>query len=156
MSPFNLDNGIQKLLGSVTVSSKPITVAKAGFLPSLDLAKHPNGYIYWDLSEQSPMHNSEGLSDPNKGETTSFDLDIACVAHENTQRKALCDAVLDILQPVVNNRRTQLTSYSVPGTGVFINYVRFVSSAEAMEAKTAQSNPDVTVILLSFTGKATL
>lgn len=156
MSPFNLDNAIQKLLGSITVASKPIAVAKAGFLPSLDLAKHPNGYIYWDLSEQTPMHDSEGMSAPGKGETVSFDLDIACVAHDNTQRKALADAVLDIVQPVVNNRRTQLTSYSVTGTGVYINYMRFVSSVEAMEAKTAQSNPDVTVILLSFTGKATL
>lgn len=153
MSPYNLDTAIQSLLGGIKISGKPITVAKAGFMPSLDLQKHPYGYIYWDLSEQSPMHSSEGLGET---ETVSFNLDIACIAHDNAQRKALANAVLNILQPVVSNRRTQLTSHSVTGTGVFINYIRFLSSGEAMEAKTGQSNPDVTVILLSFTGKATL
>jgi hypothetical protein len=156
MSPYNLDAGIQKLLGSLTVAGKSITVAKAGFLPSLDLQKYPNGYVYWDLGDQVPMHNSEGLGSAGDGETVSFDLDIACIAHENAQRKAIVDAVLDILQPVVSGRRLQLTSHTIAGTGVFINYLRFQSSAEAMEAKTGQSNPDVTVIVLSFVGKATL
>ena len=156
MSPYSLDTGIQKLLSGLTVSGKSITVVKSGFMPPLDLQKHPIGYVYWDLGELSPMHNSEGLAVPGEGETVSFDLDIACIAHDNAQRKALANAVLNILQPVVSNRRTQLTSHSVTGTGVFINYIRFLSSGEAMEAKTGQSNPDVTVILLSFTGKATL
>ena len=156
MSPYSLDTGIQKLLSNLTVSGKPITVVKSGFMPSLDLQKHPIGYVYWDLGELSPMHNSEGLAVPGEGETVSFDLDIACIAHDNAQRKALANVVLDIMQPVVNTRRTQLTSHSIAGTGVFINYCRFLTSAEAMEPKTGQSNPDVTLIVLSFTGKATL
>jgi hypothetical protein len=38
---------------------------------------------------------------------------------------------------------------------VYINYLRFDSQDETYVLKTGQSNPDLTMIVLSFSGKAT-
>lgn len=152
MSPYPLDDGIQKL---ISTAAPGIHVSKAEFIPALDLKSTPNGYIYYDISECTPYHSSEGLAKPGDGETFSFMLDVACVAHSNAQRKSLATLALSALQPVVLGRRTQLTSYTVPGTGVFIHFLRLLSQEELGSLKTGQSNPDLSVIVLSFSGKAT-
>jgi hypothetical protein len=48
-----------------------------------------------------------------------------------------------------------LTSYVVPGTEVFIQYLRITATNETGILKTGQSNPDITMLVLSFSGKAT-
>lgn len=153
MSPYALDVGIQKLI-SVAVGAS-IPCSKSSFLPSYDLQSAPNGYVFYDISEITPFHSSEGLAEADDSEKCSFTLDVACVAHDNTQRKALVTSVLSALQPIVSGRRTQLTSYDVAGTGTFINYLRLTSQEETSAMKTGQSNPDLTMLVLSFSGKAT-
>lgn len=153
MSPYALDVGIQALISTAVGSSIPCS--KSSFLPSHDLKSAPNGYVFYDISEILPFHSSEGLAEANDSEKCSFTLDVACVAHSNDDRKALVTSVLSALQPIVAGRRTQLTSYLVTGTTVFVNYLRFDSQDETSVLKTGQSNPDLTMIVLSFSGKAT-
>jgi hypothetical protein len=144
--PFNVDIGMRALI----MSSTTVPVAKSAYLPSVDLQNAPNGYVYFDTSDITSLHDSEGLSD-----VCEFSLDVACVAHENSKRKALVTDVLSVLQPIVNGRRTQLTAYLIPDTGVFINFLRLESQNESSILKTGQSNPDMTIIVLSFSCKAT-
>jgi hypothetical protein len=153
MSPYTLDVGLQSLISGAVGSTSPCS--KSSFLPSPDLKTAPDGYVFYDISEITPFHSSEGLAEADDSEKCSFTLDVACVAHSNTQRKALVTSVLAVLQPIVAGRRTQLTSYSVTGTSVYINYLRFDSQDETYVLKTGQSNPDLTMIVLSFSGKAT-
>lgn len=153
MSPYTLDVGLQSLISGAVGATIPCS--KSSFLPSHDLKTAPDGYVFYDISEITPFHSSEGLAEANDSEKCSFTLDVACVAHSNTQRKALVTSVLAVLQPIVAGRRTQLTSYSVTGTNVYINYLRFDSQDETYVLKTGQSNPDLTMIVLSFSGKAT-
>lgn len=152
-SPYPIDDGIQKLLTTALGSS--VTVSKIDFLPALDLKATSAGYVYFDISECTPLHSSEGMAEANDAEVMEFSLDVACVAHSNTQRKALVTSVLAVLQPIVAGRRTQLTSYTVTGTSVFINFLRLDSQEEVSSLKTGQSNPDLTMLVLSFSGKAT-
>ena len=152
-SPYPIDDGIKALLASAAPAGVPI--AKADFVPALDLKTTPKGFIYFDISDCTPYHSSEGHAEANGLEICNFSLDVACVAHDNTQRKSLATAVLSVLQPVVSGRRTQLTSYTVASTGVFINYIRLVSQDEISSLKTGQSNPDLTMLVLSFSCKAT-
>lgn len=153
MSPYALDVGLQSLISTAVGATVPCS--KSAFLPPVDLKDAPNGYVFWDASELTPFHSSEGLATADESEKCSFTLDVACVAHSNTQRKALVTSVMAYLQPIVAGRRTQLTSYSITGTGVYINYLRFDSQDETSVLKTGQSNPDLTMIVLSFSGKAT-
>lgn len=153
MSPYALDIGLQSLISTAVGATVPCS--KSAFMPSVDLKDAPNGYVFYDISEITPFHCSEGLAAANDSEKCSFSLDVACVAHSNTQRKALVTSVLAALQPIVAGRRTQLTSYSITGTDAYINYLRFVSQDETSVLKTGQSNPDLTMIVLSFSGKAT-
>jgi hypothetical protein len=111
--------------------------------------------VYYDISECTPYHSSEGVAEAGDLETYSFMLDVACVAHSNTQRKLLVTSVLSALQPIVSGRRTQLTAYEIEGTNVFINFLRLLSQEEVTSLKTGQSNPDLTMLVLSFSGKAT-
>lgn len=153
MIPYPLDIGIQKLITS-TVSTT-IPVSKSSFVPSYDMKETPNGFIFWDLSDLEPYHSSEGQSEADGVECVNFTLDVACVAHSNIQRKALVTSVLTTMQPVSAGRRIQLTSHTVTGTDVFINYLRLTMQTETSTMKTGQSNPDLTMIVLSFSGKAT-
>lgn len=154
MSPYALDTGIQKLI-TTAVNNATIPVRKTQFLPSYDMLETPNGFIYWDLSELTPYHSSEGLAEANGDDTCTFTLDVACAAHDNAARKSLVTAVLSGLQPVSTGRRIQLTSYTVANTGCFINYLRLVAQNEVSVLKSGQSNPDLTLLVLSFSGKAT-
>lgn len=150
-APYDLDIGLQKLIaGSVSVP-----VYKAQFLPSEDLKATPNGYVFWDAPDIIPLLSSEGFAEPSGNESVTFELDIACVAYDNVKRKALAASVLNVLQPTVSGRRTFLTSYAVPGTEVFIQYLRMTATNETGILKTGQSNPDITMLVLSFSGKAT-
>jgi len=151
-SPYPIDDGIQKLIATATSG---IPVFKSAFFPALDLKSTPDGYIYYDISECSPYHSSEGVAEAGDSETYSFMLDVACVAHSNTQRKVLVTSVLSALQPIVSGRRTQLTAYEIDNTNVFINFLRLLSQEEVTSLKTGQSNPDLTMLVLSFSGKAT-
>jgi hypothetical protein len=151
-SPYPIDEGIQKLIAT---SVAGVPVSKSSFLPSFDLKSAPNGYVYYDISECTPYHSSEGVAEAGDLETYSFMLDVACVAHSNTQRKLLVTSVLSALQPIVSGRRTQLTAYEIEGTNVFINFLRLLSQEEVTSLKTGQSNPDLTMLVLSFSGKAT-
>ena len=152
MSPYNLDEAIQKLLRSALPTTVP--VYKAQFVASPDIKPSPLGYCYWNIDQVQTMHCSEGLSGTN-GEVVSFTLDVAVAAHDNTQRKALANSVLNTLQPVSNGRRTQLTAYIVPGMSVRINYLRLETTEEVPAMKTGQSTPDMTMLLITFSGKAT-
>lgn len=149
--PFDIDIGMQALIASGT----SVPVAKSAYLPSIDMQTTPNGYIYYDISDIVSQHDSQGLASVGVYGVGEFELDVACVARTNAQRKALVTEVLDVLQPVVDNRRTQLTAYAIPETSVFINYIRLESQNETAILKTGQSNPDVTIIVLSFSCKAT-
>jgi hypothetical protein len=151
-SPYIIDEGIQKLIAD---SIPGIPVAKSAFLPAFDLKSTPDGYVFYDISECTPYHSSEGVAEAGDLETYSFMLDVACVAHSNTQRKLLVTSVLSALQPIVAGRRTQLTAYEVGTTNVFINFLRLLSQEEVTSLKTGQSNPDLTMLVLSFSGKAT-
>lgn len=151
--PSDLDTAIQTLITSGTGTSIP--VAKSSFVPSFDMKETPNGYVFWDLSDIEPYHSSEGFSEANGHEVCNFTLDVACVAYSNSQRKSIVTSVLSVLQPIVSGRRTQLTSYDVGTTGVFMNYLRLDSMNETTTIKTGQSNPDMSMLVLSFTGKAT-
>ena len=153
MIPYSLDTGIQKLITGAVASTIP--VSKSSFVPSYDMKDTPSGFIFWDLSDLMASHSSEGHSEANGLECVNFTLDVACVSHSNTQRKALVTSVMNVTQPIVAGRRVQLTSHSVTGTGVFINYLRCDSQNETSVMKTGQSNPDLTMIVLSFSGKAT-
>ena len=150
---YNIDEAIQKILRAGIQSNVPVT--KSQFMPAYDLKDTPKGFVFWDLQDIMPLQCSEGLDGPDGKETVSFMLDVACVAHQNTDRKALSNAVLNVLQPVSSGRRRQLTAYNVAGTGVFLNYIRLLSSIENTSTKTGQSTPDMTMIVLSFSGKAT-
>jgi hypothetical protein len=150
-SPYPLDVGMQTLIGG----SVNVPVYKSAFVPSLDLKATPNGYVFFDIDEISGYHSSEGMAGTDGREIANFRLDIACAAHSNTQRKALVTSVLAVLQPIVSGRRTQLTSYLIGATGVFVNYLRLESQTETSVVKTGQSTPDLTLIVLSFSGKAT-
>lgn len=153
-SPYPLDVGLQALIVAA-VADTTIPVAKSAFLPSYDMKVTPSGFIFWDASELTPYHSSEGHAEANGLEVCNFTLDVACAAHSNTQRKALVTSVLSLLQPIVAGRRTQLTSYDITGTDVFINFLRLDSQNETSVLKTGQSNPDLTLLVLSFSGKAT-
>ena len=153
--PYPLDTGVQALIQSAFTPAESIPVYKSFFLPSDDLRKTPNGYVFWDASDLTPALCSEGFAEPGGNESVSFSLDVACVAHDNTKRKALAESVLDVLQPTVSGRRTFLTSYAVPSTGVFIQYLRLEGTEETGNYKVGHSNPDVTLLVLSFSGKAT-
>ena len=152
MSPYNLDEAIQKLLRSALPTTVP--VYKAQFVASPDIKPSPLGYCYWNIDQVQAMHCSEGLSGTN-GEVVSFTLDVAVAAHDNAQRKALANSVLNTLQPVSSGRRTQLTAYIVPGMSVRINYLRLETTEEVPAMKTGQSTPDMTMLLITFSGKAT-
>lgn len=154
-APYDLDIGIQALIKSAFSVSADIPVYKSFFLPSDDLKKTPNGYVFWDIADISPLLSSEGFAEAGGNESIGFSLDVACVAHDNTQRKALAASVLDVLQPTVSGRRTFLTSYTVPATSVFIQYLRLEGTEETGNYKVGQSNPDVSLLVLSFSGKAT-
>lgn len=154
MSPYALDTGIQKLI--VTgINNTTIPVRKSQFMPSYDLKETPSGFVFWDLSELAPYHCSEGLAGLDARDVCTFTLDVACAAHDNTLRKTLVTSVLSVLQPISSGRRTQLTSYTVPATNVFVNYLRLESQNETSVLKAGQSNPDLTLLVLSFSGKAT-
>lgn len=153
-SPYPLDIGLQALLVAA-IDDTTIPVAKSSFLPPYDLKDTPNGFVFWDCSDITPYHSSEGLTEANGLEVCNFTLDVACAAHSNTQRKSLVTSVLSLLQPIVAGRRTQLTSYDVADTDVFINFLRLDSQNETSVLKTGQSNPDLTLLVLSFSGKAT-
>lgn len=154
MSPYPLDKGIQKLIVTA-INDTTIPVRKAQFVPSFDMQETPSGFVFWDLSDLVPYHCSEGLAEDSTGDNCTFTLDVACASHDDTQRRALVTSVLSVLQPISSGRRTQLTSYAVTGTGVFINYLRLDSQNETSVLKTGQSNPDLTMLVLSFSGKAT-
>jgi hypothetical protein len=151
MSPYPLDTGIQTLLSGAMGT---IPVYKSDFVPSYDLKDTPDGYVFWSLGDLTPYHCSEGVSGPDGRDTANFELDIVCVAHSNTQRKDLVTSVLAVTQPVVSGRRTQLTAYQV-SSDVFINYLRLDSQNETSVLKQGQSTPDLTLLVLSFSGKAT-
>jgi hypothetical protein len=150
---YNIDEAIQKILRAGIATDVPVT--KSQFMPSYDLKSTPKGFVFWDIQDIMPLQCSEGLEGTNGKETVSFMLDVACVAHKNTDRKALHNSVLNVLQPVSSGRRQQLTAYNVAETGVFINYIRLLSTVENTSPKTGQSTPDMTMIVLSFSGKAT-
>jgi hypothetical protein len=150
---YKIDEALQKILRAGIPTNVPVT--KSQFMPSYDLKETPKGFVFWDLQDIIPLQSSEGLGRPDGKETVSFMLDVACVAHQNTDRKALHDYILNVLQPVSSGRRVQLTAYNVAGTGVFINFVRLISTIENTSLKTGQSTPDMTMIVLSFSGKAT-
>lgn len=149
--PFPLDIGIQSLISGATT----VPVYKSAFVPSLDLKATPNGYVFYDIDDCTPYHSSVGMAGLDGREMCNFSLDVACIAHDNTQRKALVTAILAVCQPISSGRRTQLTAYTIGTTGVFVNYLRLDSQNETSVLKTGQSNPDLTLIVLSFTGKAT-
>jgi len=150
-SPYSIDTALQTLI-SGTVA---VPVYKSAFVPSLDINTTPNGYVFFDIDEMFGYHSSEGMAGEDGLEIANFRLDIACAAHSNAQRKALVTSVLSVLQPVVSGMRTQLTSYLIGTTGVFINYLRLESQTETSVVKTGQSTPDISLIVLSFSGKAT-
>lgn len=150
-APYNLDIGLQKLISGST----SVPVYKSQFLPSEDLKATPNGYVFWDAPDIEPLVSSEGFASPSGNESITFSLDVACVAYDNAKRKALATSVLNVLQPTVSGRRTFLTSYNVAGTGVFIQYLRMTATNESGILKTGQANPDLMMLVLSFTGKAT-
>jgi len=150
-SPYPLDVGIQTLLVSAMGA---IPVYKSDFVPSLDLKSTPNGYVFFSIGDLTPSHCSEGLAGSANKETVGFELDVICVAHDNVQRKTLVTSVMAVLQPLVSGRRTQLTSHLISST-VFINYLRFESQRETSMLKEGQSTPDLTMLALTFTGKAT-
>jgi hypothetical protein len=152
MSPYNLDDAIQKVLRSALPTTVP--VYKAEFVASPDLKVTDLGYVYWNIDQITADHHSEGLSGTN-GEVVSFTLDVAVAAHQNTQRKSLANSVLNVLQPVSGGRRKQLTAYLVPGTSVRINYLRLLMTEEVPSLKTGLSTPDMTMLLITFSGKAT-
>ncbi len=154
MSPYALDIGIKKLI-TTAINNTNIPVHKSQFVPSYDLKETPSGFVFFDLSELTPYHSSEGLAGTDGRDVCTFTLDVACASHDNTLRKALVTSVLSVLQPISSGRRTQLTSYTVPATGVFINYLRLDSQNETSVLKAGQSNPDLTLLVLSFSGKAT-
>lgn len=153
MSPYNIDEAIQKILRSAVPTTIP--VYKAEFVASPDIAPSPLGYVYWNIDEISPFHDSEGLSGNNGKEVISFTLDVACSAHDNAQRKVLMTYVLNALQPITSGRRIQLTAYQVPGVACRINYLRLITTQEVPSLKAGQSTPDMTVALMTFSGKAT-
>lgn len=152
MSPYDIDEAIQKLLRSALPTTVP--VYKAQFVASPDIKPSPLGYCYWSIDQYRADHCSEGLSGTN-GEVVTFTLDVAVAAHDNTQRKSLANSVLNTLQPVSNGRRTQLTAHIVQGTSVRINYLRMEATEEVPSLKTGQSTPDMTMLLITFSGKAT-
>jgi hypothetical protein len=152
-APYNLDEGIQALLKSAVSSTIP--VYKSMHVPPDDLRSTPNGYIFWTYSEFIPALCSEGFAEENGNESVGFVLDVACVAHDNARRKALSGNVLDVLQPTVSGRRTFLTSYTVPSTNVFLQYLRLESIEESGIIRTGQSNPDQSLLIMTFNGKAT-
>jgi len=151
-APYNIDNAIMKILSAGMPTNVP--VYKSEFLPSDDLVKLPKGYVFFDISQMIPAFCSEGYSNPNERESVDFLLDVSVVHHDNTQRKSLQTSVLNVLQPTVSGRRTILTSYNVQGTGIFFNYIRMESVEEGAVLKTAQSTPDLVVLMMSFSGKA--
>lgn len=151
-APYNIDNAIMKILSAGMPTGVP--VYKSEFLPSEDLTKMPKGYVFFDVSNMTPALCSEGYSEPNGRESVDFLLDVSVVHHENAQRKSLQASVLNVLQPTVSGRRTILTSHNVQGTGVFLNYIRMESVEEGAVLKTAQSTPDLAVLMMSFSGKA--
>tara|TARA_R110000868_G_scaffold102246_2_gene281594 strand:+ start:5933 stop:6397 length:465 start_codon:yes stop_codon:yes gene_type:complete len=151
-SPYPLDIGIQALL--VVAMGADIPVYKSDFVPSVDLKSTPNGYVFFSIGDIIPNHCSEGLAGPDTGETIGFELDVICIAHDNVQRKSLVTSVLAVLQPLVSGRRTQLTSYRINGTS-YINYLRLESQRENSMLKEGQSTPDLTMLALTFSGKAT-
>jgi hypothetical protein len=151
---LDLDIGIQKLL-TIAVNNSTIPVSKSQFVPSYDMRSTPNGFVYFDTSAVSLAHSSEGMQENGSKEVGTFTLDIGCVAHDVVKRKTLMESVVNTLQPVVAGVRTQLTSYLVPTTTVFINYLRLMDKNETAVLKEGQSNPDQTVLILIFSGKAT-
>jgi len=152
-APYNLDVGIQTLL----VSAVPVNtnVYKSMHVPSDDIHKTPNGYVFWSYSELAPALCSEGFAEENGNESISFVVDVACVAHDNARRKALSGSVLDVLQPTVSGRRTFLKSYTVPSTEVFLQYLRLESIEESGILRVGQSTPDQSILIMTFNGKAT-
>lgn len=151
-APYNIDIGLQKLISGACPTGVPCY--KSQFVPSEDLKDTPKGYVFFDISEIEPYHCSEGFSETNGRESISFNVDIAVVHNDNTQRKSVATSVLNVLQPTVSGRRTFLTSYQVPGTSVFIQNLRMVSTNEETVLKTGQGTPDLTMLILNFIGKA--
>ena len=152
-APYNIDIGLQKLISGACPAGVPCY--KSQFVPSEDLKDTPKGYVFFDVSEIEPALCSEGFSEANGRESISFNVDIAVVHHDNTQRKSVATSVLNVLQPTVSGRRTFLTSYQVPQTSVFIQNLRMVSTDEQTLLKTGQGTPDLTMLVFNFVGKAT-
>jgi len=152
MYPINIDTDIQTLLSS---NSASLPVFRADSVASTDLVRFINGYITWEAPDANLLINSEGHLSKDGKQFIDFMLDVSVYADKNSKRVSAVDTVMDLLQPVVSNKRTILTSHTVGAT--FFNYIRFVSPSSYIYAvKTGQSTTEVAGILLTFACRATI
>lgn len=152
MYPTNIDIDIQTLLEGNNLS---LPVHRSDSPAPEDQKGYQNGYIIWEALDESLLINSEGHLTKDGKQFQDFNLDVTVYADKNAKRKAAVDSVMDLLQPIVSNRRTILTSHTVGST--FFNYIRFVSPATYIYTiKTGQTTTEVSGVSLTFACRATI